>query len=170
MFSVVLMAYLFPPLIFNWLVSDKKGYRRRPVTLASLLGLRRSDDPGSLVRDVYRYRGIEISAAVNKSLKDYQASSVSCHSKGHRASSISCHSMATNATNCPVVQSPEFPSPTIILQNTGWGERALLTALENPTVSIIAIEPDEERRLVAQYAAEPVAPNLKYVSNLKPQS
>lgn len=37
MFSVVLMAYLFPPLIFNFLVKEKKGYRRRPVTLKSLM-------------------------------------------------------------------------------------------------------------------------------------
>ena len=37
MFSVVLMAYLFPPLIFNFLVKDSKGYRRRPVSLVPML-------------------------------------------------------------------------------------------------------------------------------------
>ena len=55
----------------------------------------------------------------------------------------------------------------IILKNTGWGELALLTALEHPTVSIVSIEPDDERRLVAQYAAEGVAPNLIYISKLE---
>lgn len=37
MFSVVLMAYLFPPLIFNFLVKNSRGYRLRPVSLLPLL-------------------------------------------------------------------------------------------------------------------------------------
>ena len=132
MFSVVLMAFVLPPLIFRWLVADKHGYRRRPVTLASLLGLRRADDNISLVRDIYRYRGIEISTAVNRSLKKHK----------NRES--------------------QEPVPTMI-RNTGWGEIALLTALEHPDISIVAVEPDEERRLVAQHAAEVAAPNLTFI-------
>ncbi len=37
MFSVVLMAYVFPPLIFKFLVQTKAGYRKRPVSLVPLL-------------------------------------------------------------------------------------------------------------------------------------
>lgn len=37
MFSVVLMAYLFPPLIFNWLVMKGVKYRVRPLSLKNLL-------------------------------------------------------------------------------------------------------------------------------------
>ena len=37
MFSVVLMAYVFPPLIFRFLVRNKNGYRSRPVSLIPLL-------------------------------------------------------------------------------------------------------------------------------------
>ncbi len=37
MFSVVLMAYIFPPLIFKYLVQHNKGYRKRPVSLIPLL-------------------------------------------------------------------------------------------------------------------------------------
>lgn len=37
MFSVVLMAYLFPPLIFNFLVKNSRGYRLRPISLLPLL-------------------------------------------------------------------------------------------------------------------------------------
>lgn len=33
MFTVVLMAWLVPPLMFGWLVRNKQGYRRVPVTL-----------------------------------------------------------------------------------------------------------------------------------------
>lgn len=37
MLSVVLMAYLFPPLVFNWLVKKNGKVRRRPITLKKLL-------------------------------------------------------------------------------------------------------------------------------------
>jgi len=36
MFSVVMMAYLFPPLIFKWLVSVKGRYRVRPISIRGL--------------------------------------------------------------------------------------------------------------------------------------
>ena len=36
MFSVVLMAYLFPPLIYKWLVSEHGLYRMRPINLRGL--------------------------------------------------------------------------------------------------------------------------------------
>lgn len=151
MFSVVLMAYLFPPLIFRWLVADKQGYRRCPITLLSLLGFRRSDDHIILVRDIYRYRGVEISTAVNKSLKAYKKK----------------HGLNGAIDMKPMMQTTTTSHDGIILKNTGWGELALLTALEHPTVSIVSIEPDDERRLVAQYAAEGVAPNLIYISKLE---
>lgn len=37
MLSVVLMAYLFPPLIFNWLIKSKGKLRYRPITLKKVL-------------------------------------------------------------------------------------------------------------------------------------
>ena len=37
MFSVVLMAYIFPPLIFNVLVKTRGAYRRRPLRLKNLV-------------------------------------------------------------------------------------------------------------------------------------
>jgi 1-acyl-sn-glycerol-3-phosphate acyltransferase len=37
MFSVVFMAYLFPPLIFNWLVMNNGKYRQRPLYLKPVL-------------------------------------------------------------------------------------------------------------------------------------
>lgn len=37
MFSVVLMACIFPPLIFKWMVSEKKGYRTRPFSFIPFL-------------------------------------------------------------------------------------------------------------------------------------
>ena len=58
-------------------------------------------------------------------------------------------------------------SPVCYLENSGWGELCLLTALEHPDISFIAIEPDEKRRHVAQYAAEIAAPNLTYVNSIE---
>ena len=138
MFSVVLMAWLLPPLIFRWLVADRNGYRRRPITIASLLGLRHKDDSVSLVRDIYRYKGVEISSAVNRSLSRHK-----------------------QAPEWMSVSEPTSDSP-VIITNTGWGELPLLLALRNPDINIIAIEPDEERRIVAIHAAAQVAPNLSY--------
>lgn len=37
MATVLLMAYLFPPLIFKWLTCTKSGYRLMPITLKNLL-------------------------------------------------------------------------------------------------------------------------------------
>ena len=37
MLSVVLMAYLFPPLVFNWLVRKNGKLRKRPITLKKIL-------------------------------------------------------------------------------------------------------------------------------------
>lgn len=37
MFSVVLMACIFPPLIFKWMVSDDHGYRIRPFSIVPFL-------------------------------------------------------------------------------------------------------------------------------------
>ena len=56
MFSVVLMAYLFPPLIFNWLVKDQHGYRLRPLTLKTLLGFNQDKYHIIIVRQRYRYK------------------------------------------------------------------------------------------------------------------
>jgi 1-acyl-sn-glycerol-3-phosphate acyltransferase len=37
MFSVVMMAYLIPPLVFRWLTQNKAGFREMPVTIKRLL-------------------------------------------------------------------------------------------------------------------------------------
>lgn len=138
MFSVVLMAWLFPPLIFRWLVSDGQGReRRRPITLRSLLHLTGGHDAYQLVADRYRYRGVEISTAVRRRLRYW-----------HR-------------------HPDELPKPhdgRIVVANDGWGETPLLLSLLYPDCQVSATEPDEERRRVAEFAAEGVTPNLHYTS------
>ena len=136
MFTVVLMAWLFPPLIFRWLVTDRQGrYRRRPVTLRGLLHLCRADDPYRLVSDRYRYRGVEISAAVDRRLR---------HLRRHPG---------------------ELPVPRdghLDILDEGWGETALLAALLHPDAAVTARLSDDDRLLVARYAAEDLTPNITH--------
>ena len=136
MFAVVLMAWLFPPLIFRWLVTDRQGrYRRRPVTLRGLLHLCRADDPYRLVSDRYRYRGVEISAAVDRRLR---------HLRRYPG---------------------ELPVPRdghLDILDEGWGETALLAALLHPDAAVTARLSDDDRLLVARYAAEDLTPNITH--------
>ncbi len=142
MFSVVLMAWLLPPIIFRWLVSDRNGYRHRPLSFSLFWQRLRGEQPGSeaylrhLVYDRYRYKGMAITAAVGRSLR-----------KG----------------SPPISQEaiPSDDSP-ITIAHSGWGEQALLLALQQPSRTIIAIESDPERLLVARHSAEGIAHNLTF--------
>lgn len=144
MSSVVLMAWLFPPLIFRWLVADRHGrYRRQPLTLRSLLHLQPADDPYRLVSDRYRYRGVEMSVAVNRRLRYLRR-----------------HPDA-------------LPAPhdgQLVITDEGWGETALLAALLHPDAAVTALLPDDDRALVARYAAEGVAPNITHSGHSGPSS
>ena len=142
MFSVVLMAWLLPPIIFRWLVSDRNGYRRRPLSFSLFWQRLRGEQPSSeaylrhLVYDRYRYKGMAITTAVGRSLR-----------KGS-----------------PPIPQEELPSDDspITIANSGWGEQALLLAMQQPSRTIIAIESDPERLLVARHSAEGIAPNLTF--------
>ena len=146
MFCVVLMAWLLPSLIFRWLVADSHGYRRRPLSLALLWHRLRGEKPGTeayyrhLVYDRYRYKGLAITRAVGHSLR---------------------HHPSPSTSNYPPSTLHLQPSP-LVIANSGWGEQALLLALQHPSLTIIAIEADEEKRLVASHSAEGIAPNLTF--------
>ena len=103
MFTVVLMAWLVPPYIFRWLVYTKDGNeRRRPITLRNLL-CGYSNNTFHIVSDRYRYRGIEISTSVNRHLRYWR----------NHSSEL------------------ELLSKDEIIKDNGWGETAMLIALQN---------------------------------------
>ncbi len=142
MFVVVLMAWLVPPLIFRWMVYDRNGHeRRRPITLRNMLW-RRSEDPSTslrtsvfrLVAERYRYRGVEISMAVNRRLRYW------------RSHEEELTQLSDGET----------------ITDDGWGETALLVALLNPQRRYVAVIADDERALVARHAYENVTNNLEY--------
>ena len=135
MFSVVLMAYLFPPLIFRWLVEGKQGSRLRPITLRNLLIKPRKDDHIQFVKDCYRYKGVEIYSSVKRRLKQYQ-------------SDLLAIGRQSDTTSFAII-------------NNGWGECSLLIAMMRPEADVYAYANDADEYDVARYSAERIAPRLR---------
>ena len=135
MFSVVLMAYLFPPLIFRWLVEGKQGSRLRPITLRNLLIKPQKDDHIQFVKDCYRYKGVEIYSSVKRRLKQYQ-------------SDLLAIGRQSDATSFAII-------------NNGWGECSLLIAMMRPEADVYAYANDADEYDVARYSAERIAPRLR---------
>lgn len=67
MASVVLMAYMIPPLCFNWLTTKKGQPRQYPLTFKSLF--KEPQSPSEKVRYRYIYKGKNISRTVERRLK-----------------------------------------------------------------------------------------------------
>ena len=138
MFSVVLMAWLLPPLLFRWLVTDGRGYRRRPLSLSLLWHRLRGELPGTdsylrhLVYDRYRYKGWAISREVARSLRQSSVANL---------------------------QSPN----SLAVINSGYGELPLLLALQHPGATVYALEADGEKLDVARHSAEGLAPNIVFI-------
>lgn len=143
MFSVVLMAYLFPPLIFKWLIARRGVLRERPLTLRSLVGMRR-DDLNTWVEDWYRYRGVEISTAVRRRLKrnNYYAAQ-----------------LAQVAGNSDL--------STVVVHGAGWGELPVMLAKRYPNLDIIAIESEADCRAVIEQCAAPLTTRLRVLQSVE---
>lgn len=90
-----------------------------------------------LVLDRYRYKGAEIFGAVKQNIKVFKSYAKEIAGVDAR---------------------------TIVVQNSGWGEIALLIALANPSKTIVAVEKDEGRLRVARFAAENLIGNIVYTS------
>jgi hypothetical protein len=145
MLSVVLMAWLIPPLIFKWLVMKNGHFRKRPLSFSMLFSHKDKSSPIVLVIDSYRYKGIEITKAVKKGMKRY----IGYFGK----------------LNCPSWQE----GTKVFIVNSGWGEFSLLVALEHPQWKIVAVEENADKRRVAAISAEGVVNNLSYTDKNKTQ-
>ena len=147
MFSVVLMAYLFPPLIFRWLVYAKGKERLRPLTLKNII-LRDRSQTAALIADCYRYRGIEISTAVNRRLRNYQ-----------------------NKGLFQKIDEQLLPQTrTVVFMNSGWGEIALYEALQKPDIQFIAVEQEPDKTCVARHVAEGRAANITFLETYQDEA
>jgi len=145
MFSVVLMAYLLPPLVFKWLVMKDGKYRDTPLTLASLFGFAKKKDDDSftgkqnLVRSRYLYKGREITSSVNSRLKKYGQYSW---------------------------MKEDAASSQVVFENAGYGEVAILYALTHPMVKVVAVEEDDERLNVGRVSAEGIVSNISFAPSI----
>lgn len=140
MFSVVLMAYIFPPLIFNWLVKRKGEYRVRPLSLQMLFRRRKEGVSyyHDLVLDRYRYKGVEVFSTVKRNLRrnrDYQAW------------------MKQQDTSLPV-----------IIPSADYGEKVLLFALLHPETKVIAVETDPDKCRLMKFSMEGIVENVEIIN------
>lgn len=141
MFSVVLMAWLLPPLIFKWLVTKNGMPRKRPLTLKSIfipkrypnecaLGLS-PDGYSPYIRDVYYYCGRDVSTTVRKALR-------------HCGDSLVFRT-----------------ADKLVVAGGSYGAVALAFALANPGKTIVAIANDDDDADVCRSIAMRIAKNIK---------
>ncbi len=142
MFSVVLMAYLLPPLVFRWLVYGPNGYRKRPITLRTLFSHHRDQIPTELeaicafVADAYYYKGRSMHRAVKRTLADRQ----------------------TLQQAIPAPSSVD--NPTITIVDHGYGETALVAALLYPQATILSEVDDDECQSVVENCGMKIVRNI----------
>ena len=132
MFSVVLMAYLVPPFLFNILTTKKGRVRTLPITLRTLF----RGQPKALtdiVKGRYAYRGKEVERCVRRHLKESAGTMIDWNVAGQ---------------------------PSVDYCDEGYGELSLLLALSHPEVTVVSHIADEERRQIAVIAAQGMADNI----------
>ena len=132
MFSVVLMAYLVPPFLFNILTTKKGQVRPQPITLRTLF----RGQPKALtdiVKGRYAYRGKEVERCVRRHLKESAGTMIDWNVAGQ---------------------------PSVDYCDEGYGELSLLLALSHPEVTVVSHIADEERRQIAVVAAQGMADNI----------
>jgi len=146
MISVVLMAYLFPPLLFNFLIRKNGNLRRQPLSFALLyrkLFCRHANETTRLsyeVLDRYRYKGADVFR--------------------HARSKLRTLRHATGAL--------QYPADTaeIIITDCGQGETALMLSRLYPQATIRVNVSDSDTRNLIEGCAAGFAPNLS-VTELK---
>lgn len=139
MFSVVLMAYIFPPLIFKFLVMKHGEYRLRPLSIRRIFVSANKNYFHELVLDRYRYKGVEVFSTVKKRLRQ-----------------------SNDYEEWIKVQDASKP---VIIENAGYGEKALLYALVHPEAQVIAVEEDAEKCDLMKYSMEGVVNNVTIINS-----
>jgi len=136
MFSVVLMAYLIPPFLFNVLTKKKGQIRPYPLTFRTLF-LGQPKDPNAKVKERYAYMGKDIERCVRRNLKE-------------RGDSI--------------LQKKVDGLLFVDLEDDGYGDLSILLALSHPEITIVSRISDEERRQIATVAAKGFVDNIVFQS------
>lgn len=148
MFTVVLMAWVVPPLIFNWLVRRHGEVRPEPITipflLRKLIGCRNPHQPGTThyfhhyLIGKYTYKGFGIERETRQLLNRYD--DFSAWIDGYKAKSGRVHVL-----------------------NAGRGQFSLLFALVHPEIDVWSYASDPDDVALAA-ACEPMPSNLHVCS------
>jgi hypothetical protein len=148
MFTVVLMAWVVPPLIFNWLVRRHGEVRPEPITipflLRKLIGYRNPHQPGTThyfhhyLIGKYTYKGFGIERETRQLLNRYD--DFSEWIDGYKAKSGRVHVL-----------------------NAGRGQFSLLFALVHPEIDVWSYASDPDDVALAA-ACEPMPSNLHVCS------
>lgn len=136
MLSVVLMAYMIPPMAFRFLTEKNGKARRHPITIGTLLKGYPSA-PVEQVRGRYIYKGKSIMTTVARNLKDIRIEELDLKGK-----------------------------PSVTVTDPGYGEVAILTALLNPDTRVTAVIQDDEMRRIAEVAAMDFIDNIEFTNQL----
>ena len=132
MFSVVLMAYLVPPFLFNVLTRKNGQVRPQPITLKTLI-LGQPKDLAARVQGRYTYKGKEIERCVRRHLNESAGTIINRDVAGQQS---------------------------VGYRDEGYGELALLLALSHPEITVVAHIADEERRQIATVACKGIVDNI----------
>ncbi len=132
MFSVVLMSYIIPPVLFRWITCRRDGSLRRYPLTFSMLFRGNPSTPAAQVRSRYIYKGREIVRTVSRNLKE-------------RGAEIAAGACSEG-----------------VFRDDGYGEQALLLALTHPDLQVRAVVQDEERLAVAVASAEGLVSNIEF--------
>ena len=132
MLSVVLMAYMIPPMTFRFLTEKNGKARRHPITLRTILKGYPSN-PVEQVLGRYIYKGKYIMKTVSRNLKDIEIEELDLKGK-----------------------------PSVTVTDYGYGEQAILTALLNPDTRVTAVITDDETRRIAEVAAMDFIDNIEF--------
>lgn len=145
MLSVVLMAYFFPPFIFNWLVRNPDGsLRRSPITISGFLSKlsgwgKYHRNPDSEILNLafsrYLYKGREIERRARKNINRIAQSGI------------------------PVIPA-ETDEYEFICDLDSQGEIALITALKYPECKIKVILPTDLQYELLRGCAQDLVSNL----------
>ncbi|MDE5868904.1 MAG: MMPL family transporter, partial [Muribaculaceae bacterium] len=141
MLSVVLMAYLFPPLIFNFLVKKNGKFRKYPITLRTLFKGTKGLDDISRVMGRYIYKGAEVERNARKCLKEIR------EDKDEKSLP-------------PLLKKMHEESSVVIDARENQGEIALLMALRYPDTDFMAVVADEDHKKLLEGCADGFVNNL----------
>jgi len=134
MFSVVLMAYLIPPLLFKWMTTKNNSTLLYPYTIKSLL-FGKPHNAAAIVEGRYIYKGKGIERIVRRNLK---------------------------ARGQDIINSQSSDRDVWEYYDDGYGELSILFARTHPEVRVISHIKDDDRKQIAMVAAMGLVDNIEF--------